>query len=299
MSAESSPGEAARIHAALSHPYFSNHPSQTTASGIGDIVINNGSSTAKRKLPRLALFVVAGIIAIVVIISVAVLVSSANNNTESTRPIDVDEATVSVEENFEQVKYLEDLFYMSQFDRISFEEVFNEETSKKINQAISSVARLKKDLDRFNFDESDDALQQMYIINARNVLDERAGQYVSTVNLYNQVFEAYKNGDEAFFKDLNTSENENEAAIGKRFVDFFSTRNYWQKKMTEQGCKDNSNTEECVDAQKYYDQNQTSLSSDAPIPRMVFSVYINTPYGRSALAYSDLELVIEETDNEG
>ncbi len=70
------PAEAAQVHAALSHPYFSNHPTQTAASGVGDIVIGSSAPIKRRGLPRLAVFGLIGL-AVVLAISGIILVLSA------------------------------------------------------------------------------------------------------------------------------------------------------------------------------------------------------------------------------
>lgn len=74
---ESAPGETARIHAALSHPYFSNHPTQTSASGVGDIVINNRPAKRARKTSGSRGKIIGIVIALLVIIIVGVVVASS------------------------------------------------------------------------------------------------------------------------------------------------------------------------------------------------------------------------------
>lgn len=302
MLPESSPGEAARIHAALSHPYFSNHPSQTSASGVGDIVIDNrptkarrvgGASRNKILIIGLVTLAVVGVIALVV----SGFVGGAGKGSTA-GPVYTNDMVALIKNDFEQVKFLETLFYTSQFDNVSTAEIFSDEVNTKLNQSIKALTQLKDYLDRFSFVDDEDDLLQIYIINTKIALDECVPQYSNTVNLYNEVLAAYNNGDEEYFNELSASEDENMAALGERFVKFFTTREYWSEQMTENNCSEGSAKQECITAQGYYDQNQTSLLSSTPVPRMLFSVYIQTPYSQSSLVYNDLELVIEEATDE-
>lgn len=67
---ETDPNEAARIHAALGHPYFSNHPTQTASSGIGDVVIDNRGPRTKRKMPKAVVFGLIGVAVVAVVATV-------------------------------------------------------------------------------------------------------------------------------------------------------------------------------------------------------------------------------------
>lgn len=73
----------------LAHPYFSNHPTQTSATETGDIILNSNSPKPKHnKRP----FIIGGVILIGFILAVAIILAIISNNQPAPAPVNLQES---------------------------------------------------------------------------------------------------------------------------------------------------------------------------------------------------------------
>ncbi len=261
---ESIPGETARIHAALSHPYFSNHPTQTSASGVGDIVIDNRPVKQNRKSKTTSLSrgkvigIVMAVVAVVFIIVLAVVSIKSESDLSTLLP---------TYEN--SVSNIEGLLPMTDYNTISFRRFFNTEQHNQLNLDIESYLVFQQKLSKVN--EKNLTGEQVELFRKlQEVVNHNAPLLQRFLEQYNTIYTALQENNTPYFTELASAENKELSFIGKRMMDYYDSTQYWETYIQDNGCDnltDAEMIEPCEQARNYLERNRETIDGGTSIVR--------------------------------
>lgn len=273
-------------HVNLNHPYFSNHPSQTFNNDVGDIVIRTTGEKSRfgfNKKP----FIIGGIIFVVVMILIVGVMSLAYIFQSA------DEKAVSlIQSNYATLKDAETMTFDAAHDIVTFSELVSDDYDKLLRQNTAAVKNFQtKLLDIIAGGISEEAAAEFAQV--QEIVTSFSTAYDETLQLYTDIKDAYNSTNIEYFAELAKSENPEIKAIGNRFYDFFNEKNYWQKQIDSDDCKNNADSVLCRAAKAAHERLVNSLDDDTTIARMLFSAYSLKDYKFGSLS-TDLQQIIQE-----
>lgn len=264
------------------HPFFSNHPTQTFASGAGDIIINHGSA-GRPKTSRKPLIIGGIIIAALVVVLVGVMLWPKNQTSALLKVL---------EENVENVRKLDETTSLAYYDDLSVGEVLSDYDHEMLNSQITQFIKFQKSLDKISQKNvAKEAQNDFQKVQAR--VNNKSTAYQQTLELYNSVYTSYKDRNLDAIASLANSEEPNLNFIYKRLSKSIDNVRYWQEKLKEDNCDNelNAKSSNCVLAEDYLDEENLSFDTSTALVRTLFSTYLDGDLEAESLSSSIGKLI--------
>lgn len=270
----------------LSHPYFSNHPTQTFNTEVGDIILNTGTPKPKQnKRPFIIGGIILAVFTVVLVVVLLVVLPSLNSKSK---------LLSILESNIQNIEDLEELFYDGARDNIMAYKILTPDAYKKINSGMNGINAIRTQLESTKTDSMDNDLEDK-IVFIKKQLNELGSSYQETVTTYNELYLAYQDNNDQALLELASSDNKTIVSVANRIMGFLGTRNYWQQVISD-NCS-NTEAQSCKEAEVYYNENQATLEASTSIARSLFTAYIPQPYTKERMLYPQLQNLISELKN--
>ncbi len=256
--------------AGLPHSFSAHRPTKVITNVSGDIVL--AGTNTKKPLNKTPLITV-GILAIIVLATIAIIPSFINNTGK---------AKTLMNDNLAYVRNLEKVFYDSYYGNTPVSQVFTEEKHAEINAAMAGFAALQQELAKISASSVKDLDSETYAtIQAR--LNERVQQYQSSVNLYNILYVAYVENNADGLVELQKSEDYYTARMAERFYNYVIEKNNLQEVIDSNSCTSAEVSPLCSETLADYNYNETSLHDSTVVISAIFST--------EGMSYVDSELI--------
>lgn len=200
----------------LSHPYVSNHPTQTFSSETGDIVIGNSVPKGRKNKKILIMGI---IITTVILLFVSIIFLICQN--PSSRVLKLFKQNIDAVENVDQV--LNGAF----IGTLTTEELFSPQVQEMLNHDLPQLIKFSQDLDKIKTEQLPGANAEL-VSAIKNGLALRAQAYEPTLQLYNNLSEVLSQNDkDAILIDYKNSASDSLQFLANRFMDD-KTDSFWQ-----------------------------------------------------------------------
>lgn len=204
----------------------------------------------------------------------------------------------TIQDGIQDIEAMETIFYNGSYDDLMTYKIFDNTASTQINSGLTKLNAVHAQLAKINADSVKNEDLKDRIVAVRKYVDERYQSHQETVIAYNRFHAIYRDNNASELSVLRNDDNKNIQQVVNRLSDYFSTKDYWQQKITDNKCPNNSApTTACQEAERYYDENQTTLEANTSIPRLLFTAYIPQPYLKESLLYTRLQVLAEELNN--
>ncbi len=271
----------------LSHPYLSNHPTQTFNTDTGDIILNTGPQKPKlNKRP----FIIGGVIlAIVIILSVIVLFISngalANVDTKVSRLL---------QDNYESAKWIENFFAEASHSKLDVNDIFSSEMHESLNRNISSLKKLQSSIAKIKPTRLSSSVQQNFTI-LQNRLNERVPYYQESIALYNILYESYINNNPNAITELLDSANYYEAITAERIHNYLTAQEQLDAKIKANDCY-TYNSETCQKFLEEYYEIGAAFNSSTQLVSAIFAAYYDGSYAQDNRFSPYIDILLEELE---
>lgn len=257
----------------LSHPYVSNHPTQTTASGVGDIVIGKNGKKISPKKP----LVIGGIIGavIAVIIAIVAIVGLVSND---------DKAVIALFEKYNApMRDTQAIFTDAYLEKLTVADIFNEQFHSKLDGYLSqleefqtSISKIKPS--RISLSARDDFAK------TQQEIAKFIGNYRRTVELFNKLYESYNTDNPSNLSGLLEDENYAVTVVADRFNTFLEKKQKLSEVISAKSCALDMEvkaipTTECEYLVGAYLKNTNNLQQSVVVVQTLFSAYGVLNYG--------------------
>lgn len=185
----------------LSHQYYSNHPTKTSASGIGDIVVRGDKKS--KKLPLLIGAIIGGLILII-----ALIVTFTQNSDKKVLSL--------LQQNLDVVENVEGVLNGAFYSTLTTESLFSDETRENINQNFPRFEEFAQQFAKINPNKVSANIRES-VVKIQEGLNLRSQALAPTLQLYNNLYVVLSGEKTNILREYADSENENLQFLAKRF----------------------------------------------------------------------------------
>lgn len=274
----------------LSHQYYSNHPTKTSASGVGDIVVGNKSN--KKLSFKKPLIIGAAVLAIVVIMAIIITILSSMSNADKTIATLFNDYNTTVQD-------AQTIFVEARREKLTIDDIFNEQFSNKLSEYLDQLKEFNSSIVKIKPSQVSASARDDFTSVQQEII-KFVNSYQDTVALFNKLYESYITDNSSILAPLSEDENYSVAVLAERFETYFERKQKLAEDISVKHCSmnivvDDIPSTECEYLVSEYRENLSSLQNSTVVVRTIFSAYDETIYSpQSELIYQTMQKVTQK-----